>query len=299
MPEVSILMNAYNSELYLEEAINSIYSQTFSDWEIIFIYNCSIDQTSRIAHSYDSRLKYFKTDKNISLGAARNFGLKFVKGKYLTFLDTDDLWESNKLEDQLGYIRNSNHSFIYSSVKIINPDGLVLRTTKINKKFNIETLLARPDINMHSTMINLNIQKVSFNDKLFFCPDLQLFMSIVASGGTYLGLDIPLIRYRIHPNSLSKETRNIQQKEVLNVYNMIKDDFPNVYEANLSSFNKGLNKVQYLLKIKSELEKNNKLKAIFFLLKLSKFNIRYLFVAFSLSVPILNKKITNKLINHY
>ena len=60
-----------------------------------------------------------------------------------------------------------------------------------------------------------------------------------------------------------------------------------------------LNKVQYLLKIKSELEKNNKLKAIFFLLKLSKFNIRYLFVAFSLSVPILNKKITNKLINHY
>ena len=299
MPEVSILMNAYNAELYLEEAINSIYSQTFSDWEIIFIDNCSIDQTSRIAHSYDSRLKYFKTDKNIPLGAARNFGLNFVKGKYLTFLDTDDIWESNKLEEQLGYIRNSKHSFIYSSVKIINPDGLVLRTTKINKKFNIKSLLARPDINMHSTIINLNIQKVSFNDKLFFCPDLQLFMSIVASGGTYFGLDIPLVRYRIHPNSLSKETRNIQQKEVLHVYNMIKDNFPNIYEANLSSFNKGLNRVQNLLKVKSELEKNNKLKAIFHLLNLSKLNIKYLFVGLSLLIPVVNKKIIKNFMNNY
>lgn len=299
MPEVSVLMNAYNAELYLEEAIKSVYRQTFSDWEIIFIDNCSIDQTSRIANSFDSRLKYFKTDKNIPLGAARNFGLKFVKGKYLTFLDTDDIWESNKLEEQLGYIRESNYSFIYSSVKIINTEGMILRTTKINKKFNIETLLARPDINMHSTMINLKIQKISFNDKLFYCPDLQLFMNIVASGGTYFGLNIPLIRYRIHPNSLSKETRNIQQREVLNVYKMIKNDFPNVYKANLSSFNNGLNRVQYLLKTKLELEKKNKLKAIFYLLKLSKYNITYLFVAFSLVVPILNKKITNYLIKNY
>ena len=98
MPKISILMNAYNAELYLEEAINSIYNQTFNDWEIIFIDNCSIDQTCKIAQSYDNRLKYFKTNENIPLGAARNFGLNFVSGKYLTFLDTDDVWEKKNLK---------------------------------------------------------------------------------------------------------------------------------------------------------------------------------------------------------
>ena len=82
MQIISILMNCYNCEKYLKESINSIYSQTFNDWEIIFIDNSSTDKSNNIATSFNDKLKNYKTDKLIPLGEARNFGLQFCKGNF-------------------------------------------------------------------------------------------------------------------------------------------------------------------------------------------------------------------------
>ena len=170
-PLVSILMNCYNGEKYLYEAIDSIYSQTYSNWEIIFIDNCSTDTSSKIANSYeDGRLKYYKTQKNLPLGAARNWGIKFINGKFLAFLDTDDVWFSNKLEKQLKVIKE-DIAFVYGPVIQIDEIGDELRETKINKESNFKSLLERYDINMHSTLINLRIVNVKFNEHLSYCPD--------------------------------------------------------------------------------------------------------------------------------
>ena len=171
MAKVSILMNAYNAQEYLQEAIDSIYAQTFKDWEIIFIDNCSTDNTKKIAHSYDEKLKYYSTDKNIPLGAARNFGLQFVTGEYLAFLDTDDIWMPEKLEKQLNII-NDEIAFVYSPVMQINSRGTILRDTKINKKHDFYTLLERYDINMQSVLINLRLAQFKFNENLWIQDEI-------------------------------------------------------------------------------------------------------------------------------
>ena len=86
MPLVSVIMNCYNGSSYLGKAIDSVYAQTFSNWEIIFWDNASTDESGTIARSYDERLKYFRTEKNSPLGEARNSALSKVSGKYIGFL---------------------------------------------------------------------------------------------------------------------------------------------------------------------------------------------------------------------
>jgi len=124
LPLVSIIMNCYNGERYLKKAIDSVYSQTYTNWEVVFWDNASIDDSAKIAQSYDDKIKYFCARKNTPLGEARVSAIKQAKGKYLAFLDCDDLWESGKLEIQINVINDKNAiGFVYSRCEIISSDG--------------------------------------------------------------------------------------------------------------------------------------------------------------------------------
>ena len=297
-PLVSILMNCYNGETYLKEAIDSIYAQTFQNFEIIFIDNCSIDKSTEIAKSYDERLKYYKTEKNISLGAARNFGMKFVTGDYLAFLDTDDAWLEQKLEMQLKVI-NKNIAFVYSPVYQINSKNKIIRTTKINKIKNLKSLLVRYDINMHSTLINLSLIKVQFNETFVYCPDYDLFMNIVVNNLNYESIDIPLVKYRIHDKSLSTKTTNIQFSEVLLVLKKIKLNYPLMYTQNINAFLVAEGKFKYIISAKKFLSKGEYLKASEMLLKLSKYDKKYFIISIMLAIPKFNNIVYKKYIYKY
>lgn len=297
-PLVSILMNCYNGEKYLKEAIDSIYAQTYNNWEIIFIDNCSVDNSAEIAKSYDDgRLKYYQTEKNIPLGAARNFGLKLISGKYLAFLDTDDIWMFDKLEKQLNMITDEI-AFVYSPVLQIDSNGNILRKTKINKKNNFATLLERYDINMHTTLINLKLVKFKFNENLSYCPDYELFMNIAANELPFCSLDIPLVKYRIHSASLSMKTTDIQMKEILKVLNGIQSDL-NLYEKYRSSFDICEAKSSHLISAKQNLNEGKILNASRDLFLLSKYSKKYFLVAMVLSVPFFNKLIYKKFLYKY
>ena len=100
-PLVSVIMNCYNGEKYLREAIDSVYAQTYKNWEIIFWDNASTDTSAEITNTYDSKLRYFKGEKTIALGAARNKALEKCSGEYISFLDVDDMWIEEKLELQV------------------------------------------------------------------------------------------------------------------------------------------------------------------------------------------------------
>ena len=100
-PLVSIIMNCWNCEKYLREALDSVYAQTYPHWEIIFWDNASTDQSGEMARSYDHRLRYFKGEVTIPLGAARNKALEQAKGEFIAFLDCDDAWLPEKLEKQI------------------------------------------------------------------------------------------------------------------------------------------------------------------------------------------------------
>ncbi|MBF0489599.1 MAG: glycosyltransferase family 2 protein [Candidatus Omnitrophica bacterium] len=109
-PVVSVIMNGLNCQEYLQEAIDSVFAQTWADWEIIFFDNCSTDDTAKMAKSYGEKVRYFKSDKTLPLGAARNLAIEKAQGGYIAFLDCDDVWLPQKLEKQLNLF-NSNPSF--------------------------------------------------------------------------------------------------------------------------------------------------------------------------------------------
>ena len=204
---VSVIMNCYNSDKYLREAIDSIYVQTYDNWEIIFWDNCSTDQSALIAKSYDSRLKYFLAKETTPLGKARNLALEKAKGDYICFLDCDDLFMPSKLEVQLGAIKLNNAVLSYSSWIKINENGKELERYIIKNEFTskFESLLNKYTVNFQSLMMDsnyLNNNKLKFDEALAFSPDFNLVLKI-AYKEPLLALCEPLVKYRVHNESMS------------------------------------------------------------------------------------------------
>ena len=131
-PNISVIMNCFNGEKYLREAIDSIYAQTYPNWEIIFWDNASSDNSSRIANSYDKKLKYYRSDKNTRLGEARVNALEKALGDYVAFLDVDDIFLPFMLEEQLNTFNNSTEElgFVYRRVEFFS-DVSQLKFVKI------------------------------------------------------------------------------------------------------------------------------------------------------------------------
>ena len=110
-------MNCHDGEKFLKRSIDSIISQTYKNWEIIFFDNKSSDNSSKIVKRFnDKRIRYFKSNKFLNLYNARNLAIKRAKGRYITFLDTDDLWTKDKLQTQLSFLlKNKEYKIIYSN----------------------------------------------------------------------------------------------------------------------------------------------------------------------------------------
>lgn len=111
---VSIIMPAYNCEKYIEDSINSVIEQTYNNWELLIINDCSKDKTWQILEQYakkDERIHVFQTPHNSGSGVSRNIGISHANGRYIAFLDSDDWWYPNKLANQLDYMRNNNYEF--------------------------------------------------------------------------------------------------------------------------------------------------------------------------------------------
>ena len=100
-PKVSIIMNCLNGEQYLKQALDSVFEQTYDDWEVIFWDNASTDKSATIAKSYGERVRYFKSSVTHPLGKARNLAMKEAMGDFIAFLDCDDIWLPRKLEKQM------------------------------------------------------------------------------------------------------------------------------------------------------------------------------------------------------
>lgn len=100
---VSVIMPAYNSGLFISKAIDSVINQTYIDWELLIVDDCSTDNTAEIVSDYlikDKRIKYFKNLSNSGAAASRNKAVKEAKGQYLAFLDSDDIWKSKSLRSR-------------------------------------------------------------------------------------------------------------------------------------------------------------------------------------------------------
>lgn len=204
---VSVIMNCFNGEEFLVEAIDSVFNQTFSEWEIIFFDNASTDRSREIANSYGRKLKYYRNDKTVPLGEARSKAITYAAGKYLAFLDCDDLYLNNKLAKQVKMMDDNRFVMSYGSAEIIDKDGLfVKKSLAVNSSGNIfGKLLLNYDINMQSVMLLRSFlldNNLSFPARFQYGPDYDLFMEIATIEKVGVLHDV-LVNTRIHQAALT------------------------------------------------------------------------------------------------
>ena len=118
MKLVSIIMPAYNCEHFIAEAIRSVLAQTYTDWELLIVDDCSTDNTAQIVASFDdTRIVYQRNEKNMGAALTRNKALQIAKGHYIAFLDADDLWAPEKLEHQIAFMEKNGYDFTYTAFR--------------------------------------------------------------------------------------------------------------------------------------------------------------------------------------
>lgn len=117
---VSIIMPSYNTGKYIAESILSIQAQTYTDWELLIVDDCSPDNTDEVVRPFlaDSRVRYFKNEKNSGAAISRNRALREAKGRWIAFLDSDDLWEPRKLEKQIKFMETNHYAFSFTDYRI-------------------------------------------------------------------------------------------------------------------------------------------------------------------------------------
>lgn len=121
---VSIITPSYNTAKFINQTIDCVLAQTYTNWEMIIVDDCSTDDTDAVVASYtDPRIRYLKNEKNSGAAVSRNRALAEAKGKWIAFLDSDDLWEPTKLEKQVAFMEKNGYHFSYTNYVEIDDEG--------------------------------------------------------------------------------------------------------------------------------------------------------------------------------
>ena len=236
--KVSIIMNCYNGEQYLREAIDSTYNQTYENWEIIFWDNNSNDSSAEIAKSYDDKVKYFKSDKTVSLGQARSWALQKATGDYITFLDVDDILLQKKLEMQVAVLDAD------PAVGMVYSDAIYFSGDNKENSFKLYRGMAQPSgmifpyllKKYHLCVDAVMIRKEAYDsigegfDKRFnFVEEADVFMRISYQWKTSYINEL-LVMYRMHERSMSSIMTRFFPEEMQLVFEKLVNNCPGIEE---------------------------------------------------------------------
>ena len=124
---VSVIMPSYNTGRFIKETIESVLAQSYPTWELIIVDDCSTDNTDEVVNQYlvDERIRYIKNDTNSGAAVSRNRALREAKGKWIAFLDSDDLWEADKLQKQILFMKDNDYHFSYTNYVEIDEESKV------------------------------------------------------------------------------------------------------------------------------------------------------------------------------
>ncbi len=204
---VSVITPAYNSEKYIEETIKSVINQTYKNWEMIIVDDCSKDNTKEVINRYsmnDDRIKYIKLDVNSGAAVARNKALELSSGRYKAFLDADDLWDSHKLEKQLKFMKDNNYGFTFSQYEMISEDGISLnKQVTVPKTVRYEDILKNTIIGCLTVIIDTDIIGDFRMPDVRKGQDTMTWTLILRNGHVAYGLQENLAYYRNVKNSIS------------------------------------------------------------------------------------------------
>lgn len=248
-PSVDILVNCFNGEKYLSHALESISSQTYSHWRVIFIDNCSTDNSANIAKNFKGNIFYYKTDKNLSLGEARKIGVKFVNAEFLAFLDCDDTWMPNKLFEQINIMKDTRLALTYSGMNFIDENQKVTGFYRpLRKKgFLIKDQLINFDINILTALIRRDFlikNDLNFSSRMEASEEYNLFMQITALGEIFANNTIHA-NYRILEDSLTNTFKEKWSDERDYTLDQIIDFDEDLYNNNKKEFEIAQNRSKY------------------------------------------------------
>lgn len=217
MPKISVITPAYNASEFLSETIESVLKQTFKDWEMIIIDDCSNDNTFEIANNYskqDSRIKVIKNETNSGVAATRNHGLDVATGEYIAFVDSDDLWLPEKLEKQLSFMEESKYALTYTKFqKYITETKEKSKVIKAPKKMTAKKILGNTAIGCLTVMVNRKMVGDFHMPLLKHTEDNCTWQEILSRGYVAYGMQEVLSLYRISSNSLTSKKSSAAKQQ--------------------------------------------------------------------------------------
>lgn len=215
VPEVSIIIPVFNASKFIDQTLQSVFTQTFRDYEILAIDDGSTDDSLKKLKSYEPLIKVFSIP-NSGPAAARNVGLKYACGKYIAFLDSDDLWLENKLEEQVNYLDKHDDVGLLFSEALMFMDKNGQHSILTQFGYTVEPTFAKLVYGNFIPTLTVMIRRECVNNVGFFnaslkgTEDHEYWLRIV-SRYKMAGISRPLALYRIHNNNLIGNAKDINR----------------------------------------------------------------------------------------
>ena len=254
---VSVIINCFNSEKYIEECLKSVLNQTHINLEVIIVDNNSTDNTKKIIEKFnDDRIRYFYLNDHLKLGEARNYALKKCSGEFIAFIDSDDIWVNYKLEEQIKIFSKPDVGLVFCNsykfkedgwkqkiYKKAPPTGYIFRNLFVNYFISLETVIIRRD--------------VIFKLKRYFYEEFQIIeefdlicrLSLITK---FEYVDKVMAYWRFREDSFTWKNRHLIHKErktMLRLFYQEINSFENSYNNEIILFNKRtlLEEILYLI----------------------------------------------------
>lgn len=207
MDLVSIIMPSYNTARFIGESINSVINQTYENWELLIVDDCSTDNTDDIVKDFtDKRIHYYKNDRNSGAAVSRNKALREAKGKWIAFLDSDDLWKPEKLEKQLRFMLDNNYHFTCTARDTIDEDS-----KSLNKVTKSPIHVGKMGMYLYcwpgclATMYDAEFVGLVQIEDLKKNNDYAIWLKVIKKCDFYF-LDEVLASYRVRKKSISHDS---------------------------------------------------------------------------------------------
>lgn len=204
---ISIIIPTYNCGKFIEETIESVLKQSYPHFEMIIVDDCSTDTTKEIVERYalqDNRIKYHLLEENSGAAMARTKAMELAAGKYMAFLDSDDLWTEDKLERQLAFMQKNGYAFTCTAYEQVDEDGVLLgKIIKTKRKTDYNGVLLTCPVGNSTVMYN--VEKLG----KFAVPNVRkrnddaLWLQMLKKEKYIYGMPDVLMQYRIRANSIS------------------------------------------------------------------------------------------------
>lgn len=215
MPLCSIIMPSYKAKPFIARSIQSIQQQTFKDWELIIIDDASQDGTAKYINdefvTHDERIKLIELDTNSGAAVARNTGIKAATGRFIAFLDSDDVWMNTKLEKQLAFMQEQGHELTYTAYDKVDENGEALGYVGVPDKVSYKQLLKTNVIGCSTAIYDTSLVGKIYMPLIRKRQDFGLWLRILKKIDYAIGINEPMTVYTVRKGSVSSNKREASQ----------------------------------------------------------------------------------------